>query len=154
MLDSSPLPTLLKSESVKALEFYEKINKNDSLFRYQSDKWSIRQLLGHICDSEQIFCFRLLSIARNEQQALPGFDENHYVQNADFDSIDWHRIRKRFELLREHTILMVENLSGEGLNKSGLANEAIFSVEDLIKIIIGHEMHHRKFIEDNYLPKM
>lgn len=134
-----------------AIKFYKNINKKDSLKKYAPDKWSIRELLGHICDSEQIFAFRLLSILRNEKNPLPGFDHNAYVSNADFNTQEWDDLIKRFDLIRRNTIRICDEIKKEDYSKFGNANGNDISIDALVFVIAGHEKHHRNVINEKYL---
>lgn len=143
--------SILKIETNKAFKFYDNITESISTKKYQSDKWSIRQLLGHIADAEQIFAFRLLSILRNEQNALPGFDHNEYVLNANFENQKWTEIKDRFKMLRYCTLSLCKEIKEEDLSKTGNANGSNISVNALLLVIAGHEKHHRLIIEERYL---
>ena len=138
-------------ETIRALKFYNNIDNNKSLFRYEKGKWSIRELLGHVCDSEQIFVFRILSILRNEKAALPGFDENEYVAVANFDQFEWSDLIKRFELMRAFHSSLFAGITKLDFSKYGNANGNDISIEALIAITICHELHHRNFIGRVYL---
>lgn len=154
LIDSKKPVQKLKSESEKAIKFYDKINKKQSLFKYEKGKWSIREILGHIIDAEEIFAYRLLCILRGETNALPGFDQDVYVKNAQFDKMSWKYLRKRFKLVRRNTLLLCKEISSENMKLSGNANGHDISVEGLISIINGHEVHHRNTISEKYLSKM
>ncbi|QNL22849.1 DinB family protein [Hyphobacterium sp. CCMP332] len=156
----NPYVSLFKNEDCRevlnieykiSLKFYKNINKKDSLFKYSPDKWSIRELLGHICDSEQIFAFRLLSILRNEKNPLPGFDHNAYVSNADFNSQEWEDLIKRYDFLRRNTIHLCNEIKKEDYSKFGNANGNDISIDALVFVIAGHEKHHRNVIKEKYL---
>ncbi len=151
LVESDNCISQLIIESEEAFKFYEKINNKTSLFKYENDKWSIRELLGHICDAEQIFAFRLLSILRNEKNALPGFDHNDYVDYANFDLQDWEYLKDRFKLVRRNSLILCEEIRKEDLGKVGNANGHDISIEALVYVIAGHEKHHRNIIRNRYL---
>ncbi len=151
LADHKDLLSSYKKETEEALKFYRLISDKKSLHRYEITKWSIKEVLGHICDAEQIFFFRLLSIMRNEKKSLPGFDENEYVKAANFNSVPWEHILNRFEQSRKFFHILIQELSIEDLGKVGNTNGFDISIEALIAIIIGHEKHHRKIIKERYL---
>ncbi len=142
---------VLLIEYEKALKFYNNINKKDSLLQYAQNKWTIKELLGHICDAEQIFAFRLLSILRNEKNPLPGFDHNAYVRDANFNKQEWEDLLKRFDLIRRNTLSICDEIKKEDYSKFGNANGKEISIDALILVIAGHEKHHRNVINEKYL---
>ena len=143
--------SVLKDELNNGLKFYNKINKNKWGFSYSLNKWTIKEVLGHVCDAEQVFAFRLLSFLRGEEKELPGFDENLYVNNADFNSLVHMDLINRFEIIRHNSILISQNLSQVQLTSTGVANGSKMSIDNLIRVIAGHELHHRIIIKERYL---
>jgi hypothetical protein len=151
LLDSKNVLESLKKELLNSIQFYNKISEEKSTFKYQPDKWSIREVLGHTCDTEQIFSYRALSALRGETQPLPGYDQDIYVSLANFDRYSLGAVIKRFELLRTNTILMFEQMSKDELTHTCFANGLEFTTEALGLIIAGHDLHHRRIIEERYL---
>jgi uncharacterized damage-inducible protein DinB len=137
-------------QSEISFKFYKNINKNKLLYAYDSGKWTIKEVLGHVCDAEQIFAFRLLSFSRGEKKSLTGFDENEYVESGNFNDIEWDDLLERFDLLRRTTLNLVKSISSEDLKIIGEANGSKMSLDNLIKVIIGHEKHHRRIIAERY----
>lgn len=143
--------TVLNNETQRALDFYKKISEEKSVFRYEKDKWSIKELLGHICDSEQIFAYRVLSFLRGEEQSLPGFEQDDYVKSANFDAQSWESLISRFQTLREITLMLLNEMSDQDLDKIGTANGSQISIRAILLVIAGHERHHRKIVAERYL---
>ncbi|MDM5317836.1 DinB family protein [Fictibacillus sp. b24] len=122
-------------------------------YRYEAGKWSIKEVIGHVVDTERIMSYRLLSIARGEKVSLPGYDENAYVEIADFDSSSMKTLLENFVAVRQATIQLIKSLSEESLTRTGTANGHEVSVSALMMIIAGHELHHRNIILERYVAK-
>jgi len=127
------------------------ISDEQALFRYAPGKWSVKEVLGHIADTERIMSYRLLSIARGETAALPGYDDMLYVQNAKFESQSMDELLQNFSAIRKSTIHLLKSLSQEALLRRGNANGFEVSARAIAFIIAGHERHHRNIVRDRYL---
>ena len=119
--------------------------------RYAPHKWSIKELVGHLIDTERVFAYRAMRFARNDQAPLSGFEQDDYVLNADFDSCTLADLSAEFEHLRRSNIHFFQGLSDEAWNRRGTANDAEVSVRALAYIIAGHEAHHVQILKTRYL---
>jgi hypothetical protein len=120
-------------------------------FRYAPEKWSIRELVGHLIDGERIFAYRALRIARNDQTPLHGFDENEYIRNAAFDTIPLAELAMEYESVRRSTIHLFRHLDGAAWDRVGTANNGEMSVRAIAYITAGHELHHLRVLRERYL---
>jgi uncharacterized damage-inducible protein DinB len=120
-------------------------------FRYAPGKWSVKEVVGHLLDSERIFATRALCLARGEAQALPGFEQDDYVRRGDFDHRSLLSLVREFEAVRLATEALFENLSEEQWTRSGVANAARISVRAIAYIVVGHAAHHTAVIRERYL---
>lgn len=120
-------------------------------FRYAPDKWSIKELLGHIIDTERIFAYRALRFARNDQTHLSGFEQDDYVSNASFDHCHLGDLADEFEHVRHGNLLMFRQLDDAAWERRGIANDAEVSVRALAFIMAGHEMHHMNVLREKYM---
>lgn len=120
-------------------------------FRYAPDKWSIKELVGHLIDSERIFSYRALSFARGDKTELPGYEQDDYVRGGSFDDVPLGDLAAELATVRQATVLLFKNLNGEAWTRKGTANESEVSVRALAHIIAGHELHHRSVLRDKYL---
>lgn len=127
------------------------ISEEKSLHRYAAGKWSIKEVLGHLTDAERVFSYRAMRFARNDQQALPGFEQDDYVAAAGSDARPWSDLIAEFEHVRRASILLFRGLSPEAAMRSGVASNASVSVRALGYIIAGHELHHMAILRDRYL---
>ncbi|HKG23331.1 MAG TPA: DinB family protein [Blastocatellia bacterium] len=119
--------------------------------RYAADKWSIKEVSGHMIDAERIFAYRALRFARGDAQPLAGFEQDDYIRHANFDSRSISDLAEEFEHVRRANILLFRNLDGEAWSRRGTASGAEVTVRALIYIIAGHERHHVGVIRDRYL---
>jgi hypothetical protein len=118
--------------------------------RYAPDKWSVKEVLGHICDAERIFTYRLLRIARADATPLPGFDENAYVPPADFDARPLSDLVREFQALRAATIALVEGLPPAAWERRGQASGKSVSTRAIAYILVGHVTHHLAVLRERY----
>lgn len=119
--------------------------------RYGEGKWSIRQVLGHMADTERIMAYRALRVARGDATPLAGFDENAFVANARFDARTLESLAEDLALVRRATFSLLMPLSDEELVRGGSANGAPVTARALAWIIAGHERHHVAVLRERYL---
>ncbi len=117
---------------------------------YAPGKWSVKELLGHIIDTERIFAYRALSVARGETKSLPGFNQDEYVKKGKFNQRTLKSLIDEFITLRKANEVLFESFSRDDLEKTGIANDGVISVRALICIIAGHTMHHVSVLKDKY----
>ncbi|GHI01190.1 DinB family protein [Neobacillus kokaensis] len=148
------LTEILKDHLEKMTQLFEEISEKDSLFRYAENKWSIKEVLGHITDTERIMSYRLLRVGRGDQTELAGFDENLYVQGAKSNQLSLKDLLEDFILTRNATISLIRNMPEEAWTNKGFANGSEITTRAIAYIIAGHEAHHRSIIKDRYLAKL
>jgi uncharacterized damage-inducible protein DinB len=141
----------LEQQIENSLSLLRTIPSDKANFRYAPDKWSVKQLLGHLIDSERIFSYRALSFARNDQAPLPGYEQNDYVREADFDSRNLADMVEEYATVRRATIQLFRPLNEKEWLRHGKANENDVSVRALAYIIAGHELHHMDVLRTRYL---
>jgi hypothetical protein len=153
LVEGNNIIKILYEQSKITRELIDSISDYKGNYRYADDKWTIKEVIGHILDSERILAYRALSLARGEKKSLPGFDHNDYVRDGNFNRRELTELSFEFKLLRESNLLMFKNFSEEMLCKKGLADEASVTVLALLYIIAGHEKHHLNVLEEKYLNK-
>lgn len=131
--------------------FLAGLGEERSNFRYAADKWSIKQVVGHLVDCERVFAYRALRFARGDAQALPGFEQDDYVTVANFDERTLASLIEEFEAVRRATLLLFDSLDAEAWLRLGGASGAPISVRAVPWILAGHELHHMAVIRDRYL---
>jgi uncharacterized damage-inducible protein DinB len=122
-------------------------------FRYAEGKWNIKEILQHIMDTERIFSYRALCIARGDSTPLPGFDENQYALHSYATARNMNDIAREFSVLRASTIELIKSLNENVWSNTGTANSHIVSIPALFYAILGHEIHHMQVINERYLPQ-
>jgi uncharacterized damage-inducible protein DinB len=141
----------LTASYIETMELLTSLDLETLHFRYAPGKWNILEVMQHVMDSERIFTYRALCIARGEQNPLPGFDENMYAQNSQASQRNIDDMMREFSLLRACSIELFKSLTPEQLQLTGIANNKTVSVNALAFILLGHEIHHRLIIEQRYL---
>jgi hypothetical protein len=119
--------------------------------RYAPDKWSIKEVVGHISDAERIFVYRALCFARGETANLPAFDENEYMRRAKFSARTLPDLVAELESVRAATLTFFASLDDEEMMRRGISNGREFTVRSLAYIIAGHEAHHARILMERYL---
>jgi len=125
-------------------------DEEDGDFRYAPDKWSAKEVLGHICDTERIFAYRALRIARADATPVEGFEQDDYVRNGPFAQRPLADLVEDFIAVRRATLSLLRNLDEAAWSRRGIANKNEVSVRALAYIIAGHELHHRRILEEKY----
>ena len=128
----------------------ESFGDEGSLRRYADGKWSVREILGHLSDTERVFVCRGLSFARGDTTELPGMDENAWVAGADFDGIPAAALLDEFEHVRRATIALYRTLGEPALDRGGVANGIAVTVRAIPWLIAGHVAHHLGVLEERY----
>lgn len=120
-------------------------------YQYAPEKWTLKEVLGHVTDAERIFAYRALRIARKDVTPLPGFEQDGYVRAAVFGRRTLAGLVEEFAAVRQTSLMMFRNLDAEAWMRRGVASEKEVSVRALAYMIAGHELHHRKAIREKYL---
>jgi hypothetical protein len=122
----------------------------DGDLRYAPDKWSAKEVLGHVCDTERIFAYRALRISRGDRRPIEGFEQDDYVRNGPFVRVALAEIIEDYIAVRRATLTLLRSLDEPAWTRSGIANNNEISVRALAYVIAGHELHHRRILEEKY----
>jgi len=141
---------ILELQKDQFRQFAASISADRETFRYAPGKWSLREVVGHLIDAERVFSYRALCFSRGDETPLPGFDENFYVANADFDSRTLQSLIEELTLLRSANVLLFRSLAPEDLERVGVANTHPVSVRALAFILAGHVQHHFGVLRERY----
>jgi uncharacterized damage-inducible protein DinB len=128
-------------------------DESDGDFRYAPDKWSVKQVLGHINDAERVFAYRALRVARNDPTPIEGFEQDEYVRHAPFAASPLAHLIEDFIAVRRATVSLLRNLDEAAWIRRGVASQNEVSVRALAWIIAGHELHHRGILEEKYFSR-
>jgi hypothetical protein len=144
---------ILEAQSRETLAFLDGISEVHSSYRYAVDKWSIREVVCHMSDTERVFMFRAFWFARGFDSALPSFDQNIAMAGANTDPRSWKSHVDEFRAVRAATLAFFQNLPPEGWRRRGIASGHSFSVRALAYIVAGHVYHHTAILKERYLPR-
>jgi hypothetical protein len=128
--------------------------EEDGEVRYAPGKWSVKEVIGHVCDVERVFSYRALRFARNDATPIPGFDENNYIANSPYARVPLPDLVEDFIAVRRATLSLFRNFDEPAWTRRGLANNNEVSVRGLAYIIAGHELHHRTMLQEKYWKSM
>ena len=142
---------LLGRQGQETFDLFSALPEDRGAHRYAPEKWTIKDIAGHLADSERIFSYRALRFARGDERPLQGFDENDYVRSAEALRRPLVEIAEELQAVRQATVALFGGLSAEVLTRSGTANDARVSVRALAWIIAGHERHHLRVLHERYL---
>ena len=145
------METAFKLHQTDLLSLLESIDADKWEHRYAKDKWSIKELVQHVIDTERVFAYRALCIARKEKQSLPAFEEKNYAAASKAYKRKPHDLMEELGLVQKTTAKLFEPFDDEQLNQIGVANNKSVSVKALGYIIIGHAIHHKHLLEEKYL---
>jgi uncharacterized damage-inducible protein DinB len=151
--DSDDFATLLREQARATVQFmHDEFGEDHASVRYGPDKWTAREVIGHLSDCERIFAYRALRIARGDMTVLPGFDENAYVPAAEFERRTLKSVLDEFLGVRAATAGLVEGLTDEFAARVGNIGSGQMSVRALLYLAAGHELHHRALLRERYIP--
>ncbi|MEZ4855970.1 MAG: DinB family protein [Gelidibacter sp.] len=145
------IPEGLSANSKSVVAFFESIPKDKLEYRYAEGKWTIKELLHHIIDTERIFAYRALRVARKDKTPLPGFDENEYVLPAKSNDRSIESLLNEYKAVRQATLALFETFTNEMLIEIGTASNSPISARAIGFIITGHENHHCEVVKERYL---
>lgn len=151
LVDDIPLIEALEAGLIATNKFFETIPDAKLHSQYAEGKWTPKEILLHLIDTERVFCYRALYFARNAGSSLEGFDENIFGENCNANERELDDLLKEYFSIRNATLHLFTSLSDEVLKQGGKANGSKLSVRSIGFIICGHEIHHRRIIEERYL---
>jgi DinB superfamily len=123
----------------------------DGDLRYAPDKWSLKEVLGHVNDTERIMSYRALRISRGDATPIEGYEQDDYVRNGPFAHCQLADLLEDYIAVRRATVSLFRNLDEAAWSRRGVANKNEVTVRALAYIIAGHELHHRRVLEEKYL---
>jgi hypothetical protein len=127
------------------------LKEGETLRRYAPGKWSLREIVGHLIDTERVFAYRALRIGRGDSTPLPGYDQDAFVAMGKFDDQTFAALLDEFRLVRLTTVALYRSFPQEAIAQTGVANDNPISVRAIAWIIAGHERHHMTIVREKYL---
>jgi hypothetical protein len=142
---------ILENQKESTFNFFlRKMGQAKADYAYAEGKWTVKQVLGHMIDTERVFAFRALAFSR-EPTELPGFDQDVYMAKSTFGTRSLDDIAGEYKIVRESSLYLFKSMSGQQLTQKGIATGNPVSVRALAYMIAGHELHHIKVMEERYL---
>jgi hypothetical protein len=151
LVPAGDVVAILSRQLDDTLSLLSGLTEDQAESRYAPGKWSIKELVGHVLDTERIFGHRAFRFARNDQQPLPGFEQDGYVLAADFGQRQLNELAAEFEHLRRANLYLFGSLDDEAWLRRGVASDNEVSVRALAYIMAGHEAHHMRIVRERYL---
>jgi uncharacterized damage-inducible protein DinB len=143
---------ILEAQRLQTLQLFAGRSERDGKFRYAVDKWTVKEVLGHMTDAERIFAYRALRIGRGDSTPLPGFEQDDYVRNANFSQRTLAELVEEFAAVRTASILFFRSLREADWLRRGIASKNEVTVRALAYIVAGHELYHRRILDERYFP--
>jgi len=151
LVPSGDFLELLKQQREDLLGLLSPLTGEQGDLRYAPEKWSIKEVIGHINDAERIFSYRLLRIARGDQTPLPSFEQDPYIKTGNFGARTLKDLLEEFSAIRESTIALVQSMDDAAWLRRGVASQREITSTAVAFIIAGHVRHHRILLEERYL---
>jgi uncharacterized damage-inducible protein DinB len=143
---------VLEAQRLQMLQLFAGRSERDGSFRYAPGKWTVKEVLGHITDTERIFTYRALRIARGDQTPLPGFEQDDFVRNGAFAERTLAGLAEEFAAVRNATLALFRSFPEDAWSRRGVASQKEVTVRALAFITAGHQIHHRLILEERYFP--
>ncbi len=151
LVNASSAAEAIATYGKTVVEAFRNLPQVKADYSYAAGKWTLKEMLQHIIDTERIFAYRALCLARKETAMLPGFDENIYAANSQANKRKWDELLNEFEAVRHSTDLLLTSFNEEQLLAQGITNNNPTSVNALAFIVFGHILHHLNIIRERYL---
>jgi len=152
LVEGDDLLAALEAQLAGTVALLAPLSEEDGELSYAAGKWTIKQVLGHVLDTERIFAYRALRISRNDATPIEGFEQDDYVRYGPFGHCRLADVIEEFSHVRQANVAMLLALDTAAWHRRGIANQVGISVRALAYIMAGHELHHRRIIEEKYLP--
>jgi hypothetical protein len=143
---------VLEAQRLQMLHLFAGRSERDGSFRYGAGKWTVKEILGHITDTERIFTYRALRIGRGDETPLPGFEQDDFVRNGGFAARGLANLAEEFGAVRSASIALFRSFDEKAWSRRGVASEKAVTVRALGFITAGHQIHHRMILEERYFP--
>ena len=151
LVSESNLNEALSTSLLELGDVFDSVASKDLNYAYESGKWSIYQLIQHLIDTERIFQFRALAIARGDKTELPGYDHEAYANMSLHKTRPLNELKEELSLLRESSVRLFSSLDEMDLELIGTANKIQIKAKDIGFLIVGHQRHHLRILNERYL---
>lgn len=144
---------LLAEDAESGFERWRDLDDAQVHHRYAPGKWSLAEVVGHVCDTERVFAFRALHFARGDGQPLPGFEQDDWVAAARFDERPWAALLDELRAARLAHVGLFRSFDAAAWPRAGMANGRRLTVRSIPLIVLGHALHHQRIVEERYLSR-
>jgi uncharacterized damage-inducible protein DinB len=151
LVPDADLVETLERQGAETLALLRGLSEEQGAHRYEPGKWSVKQLVGHVNDTERIFAYRVLAVGRGDTQPLPGMDQEDYMAGVDFDARTLSDLADEFEAVRSATLHLLRHLSAEAWARRGTASGHEVTARAVAYILAGHGAHHVRILRERYL---
>ena len=148
---SGPIIEILEYLKDSTYNFFARMTSEQADYAYADGKWTLKQLLGHMIDTERVFSFRVLCFSRGDKNPLPGFEQEDYVANSTYDTRSIQDLANEFKALRTANVYLYNSLTDEQSEITGIASNHPVSVRALVYMTAGHELYHLDLIKSLYI---
>ena len=151
LVGAGDIATTLQKQAQDTQALLSRVTAQQADHRYAPDKWSVKEVVGHVNDTERIMSYRALRIGRGDRAPIEGFEQDDYVTGGRFDRRTMGDLLAEFNAIRNATVELVRHLSAEAGERRGTANQKQISARAVVYVIAGHELHHRRILQEKYL---
>jgi hypothetical protein len=151
LVQTDDMAATLQKQAQETRDLLSKVGAERADFRYAPGKWSVKEVLGHVNDTERIMSYRVLRISRGDQTPIEGYEQDDYVAGGKFGRRTLDDLLQEFMTIRNATIQLIRHLDPESAERRGTANQKPVSARAVIYVIAGHELHHRRILREKYL---
>ena len=151
LVNGNDIVSILEQQGLMTKTFFNAMDEAKGNFSYAPNKWTVKEVLGHLCDSERVFAYRALRFARKDKTKLSPYEQDDYVLAANFNTRALKDLASEFFAIRQSNLALFKTFSDEVLQYNGTSGNAELSVRDVLYIIAGHEIHHMKVLQERYL---
>lgn len=151
LLATDDILAQLAANRAQTTALFSGLTEEQALSRYAPDKWSLKEVLAHLSDTERVMSYRMLRIARGDTTPLPGFDQDIFIAHGDFDRLPIAQLLGDYEAVRAATVSLIGTVAAGDWLRKGTASNASMSARSFASVIAGHELHHLNIVRDRYL---
>ncbi len=154
LVEETDIVAALERQQFELLEVFKEIDEEKSFHAYAEGKWTIKELLGHITDTERIFAYRALRISRADETPIEGFEQDGYTENSNAYNTKLPDLISEFLYSRKANVILFQNLTNRAWLRTGTASDATVSVRALAFMMVGHVRHHLNILRERYLNEV
>jgi hypothetical protein len=153
LLPAGDILEILEQQGIEILEFFSKVSDHNALYRYDADKWCIKEIFLHLIDTERVFAYRALRMSRGDTTPLPTFNQDEFIRNSNVLQRPIADLCTEYQSVRNASLTLFRSLDEEMASRIGTASGNLMTVRTIPCVIAGHELHHLRIIKEKYLTR-